>query len=75
MAEHDPYDHPRVDRTVFEVYNGFEEAEASLRRFWHSQTPADRLRHQNFLHRLNFGDGPATRGIQRVLEVVELDRR
>lgn len=60
----------KVDRTAFKVFSSIAEAEADERAYWHSRTPEERLRHVEFLRRLNYGHR-ATERLQRVLEVAE----
>ena len=58
----------KVDRTAFKVFSSFEEAEADDRAYWLSRTPQERVRHIEFLRRLNYGSR-ATERLQRVLEI------
>lgn len=60
----------KMDKSTFKVYSSFEEAEADERAYWHSRTPEERLRHVEFLRRLNYGHR-ATERLQRVLEIAE----
>jgi hypothetical protein len=62
-------DEVKLDKTVFEVFSSFEEAEAADRAYWHSRTPAERVLHMLYLRRINYGTR-ATERLQRVLEVV-----
>ena len=59
----------RIDRSAFTVFNSFAEADAADRAYWHSRTPDERVRHAEYLRRLNYGSR-ATERLQRVLEIV-----
>ena len=65
---------PRIDRSAFTVFNSFAEADAADREYWHSRTPQERVRHVEFLRRVNYGSR-ASEPIQRVLEIVTRPRR
>jgi hypothetical protein len=68
MSELDPSE-LRVDRTAISVVQNFDDSDE--RAYWHSRTPAERLRHAQILRRIAYGpaaDGP----IERVLEIVDL---
>ena len=41
--------------------------------YWRAQTPAARLRHVEFLRRLNYGEAATSGRLKRVLEVVRLE--
>ena len=58
----------KMEKSAFKVYSSFAEAEADERAYWHSCTPEERLRHVEFLRRLNYGHRTTER-LQRVLEV------
>ena len=59
---------PRIDREAVSVVTlGVEDDD---REYWHSRTPHERLRHLEFLRRVNYGYQPTER-IQRVLEVAQ----
>ena len=60
---------PRVDRTAFSVAPLFDDSDD--RRYWHSRSPAERLRHVETLRWISYGSR-ATERIQRVLEVIPL---
>lgn len=45
------------------------------RRYWLSKTPAERFEALELLRQIAYGYDPATERLQRVLEVVELERR
>ena len=64
----------RVNRSAFTVFNSFAEADAANRAYWHSRTPDERVRHAEYLRRLNYGSR-ATEPFQRVLEIVTRPRR
>ena len=55
----------RVDRTALTVVPPFDDSDE--RAYWHSRTPAERLRHVEILRRINYGSR-ATERLQRVLE-------
>jgi hypothetical protein len=59
----------RVDRTAFSVVPLDDDAE---KRYWHSRTPEERLRHVELLRRIAYGRA-ATERIERVFEVVQVD--
>jgi hypothetical protein len=65
---------PRIDRSAFSVFSSFAEADAADRAYWHSRTPQERVRHMEFLPRINYG-ARATERLQRVLEIVTRPRR
>ena len=65
---------PRIDRSAVSVFNSFAEADAADDAYWHSRTPQERVRHTEFLRRLNYGYR-ATERLQRVLEIVTRPRR
>ena len=60
----------RIDRSTFIIFDSFAEADAATRAYWHSRTPAERVRHAEYLRRLNYGLR-ATDPFQRVFEIVE----
>jgi hypothetical protein len=66
MSEPDPLE-LRVDRTAISVAHDFDDSDE--RAYWHSRTPAERLRHAEILRRINYGN-QSTGRLQRVLEVV-----
>ena len=63
----------KVDRGAFKAFSSFEEAEADDRVYWLSSTPQERVRHIEFLRRLNYGSR-ATERLQRVLETTTRSR-
>jgi hypothetical protein len=61
----------RVDRTAFSVVSLDDDSE---KRYWHSRTPAERLRHAQILRRITYG--PAADGsLERTLEIVPIEPR
>lgn len=62
----------KLDKTVFEVFSSFEEAEAADRRYWHSRTPEERLEAVELMRQSAYGYNPATARLQRVLEFAQL---
>ncbi|MDX6404532.1 MAG: hypothetical protein QOH70_1987 [Blastocatellia bacterium] len=65
---------PRIDRSAFSVVSSFAEADAADKAYWLSRTPDERVRHVEFLRRINYGSR-ASEPIQRVLEIVTRARR
>ena len=65
---------PRIDRSAFSVFSSFAEADATDKAYWRSRTPEERVRHIEFLRRVNYGDRASER-LQRVLEIVTRPRR
>ena len=57
-----------VDRKAFKVFASFEAAAAEDKAYWLSRTPYERLRHLEYLRRMNYGPS-ATARLQRVLEI------
>lgn len=68
----DSLDEVRLDKTVFEVFSSFEEAEAADRHYWHSRTPEERLEAVELMRQSAYGYNPATARLQRVLEFAQL---
>ena len=68
----DSADSPRLDRTALSLAPLFDDSDE--RAYWHSVSPAERLRHVETLRRINYGSR-ATEGLQRVLEVVPVTWR
>lgn len=64
------YDEERIDRSTFTVFDSFAAADAATRAYWHSRTPAERIRHATYLRRLNYGPRVAD-PFQRVFEIIE----
>jgi len=64
----------KLDRTAFEVFSSFEEADAADRAYWHARTPQERVRYMEYLRRQNYGSR-ATERLQRVLEIATGPRR
>ncbi|HEX8696335.1 MAG TPA: hypothetical protein VF746_28210 [Longimicrobium sp.] len=62
----------RLDRTALSVVPLFEDSDE--KRYWHSRSPAERLRHVEMLRRINYGPRAMAR-LERVLEVVPLEWR
>jgi hypothetical protein len=62
-----------LDRTSFSIADLTDEPDE--RAYWHSKTPAERLRAAEFLRQQLYGYDPATIRLQRVLEVVEVQWR
>ena len=70
----DSIDEVRLDKTAFEVFSSFEEAEAADRAYWHSRTPEERLQAVELMRQSAYGYDPATARLQRVLEITQLER-
>ena len=70
----DSIDEVRLDKSVFEVFSSFEEADAADRAYWHSRTPEERLQAVELMRQSAYGYDPATARLQRVLEIAELER-
>jgi hypothetical protein len=51
-----------------------EEVMAHDSTYWHSRTPTERLHAVGFMRQKHYGYDPATAGLQRVLEIVKLER-
>ncbi|MCX7047783.1 MAG: hypothetical protein NTX50_20145 [Candidatus Sumerlaeota bacterium] len=60
-----------LDRTAFSVSHDFDNAEDTV--YWWSRTPEERLRHIEYLRRMNYGHR-ACEGLQRILEVAQRGR-
>lgn len=61
-----------VDRTAFAVVALEEEQDE--REYWWSRSPEERLRHLEYLRRINYGNRVSER-LQRIFEVVEFTPR
>jgi hypothetical protein len=68
----DSIDKVKLDKTAFEVFSSFEEAEAADRAYWHSRTPAERLQAVELMRQSAYGYDPASARLQRVLEIAQL---
>lgn len=64
----------RLDKTAFEVFSSFEEADAADREYWHSRTPEERLEAVELMRQSAYGYDPATARLQRVLEIAQLEQ-
>lgn len=62
---------PRLDRTALSLGPMFEDS--NEREYWHSRTPAERLRNAETFRRINYGSR-AAEGLERVLGVVPMER-
>jgi hypothetical protein len=69
----DSVDQVRLDKTAFEVFSSFEEADAADREYWHSRTPEERLQAVELMRQSAYGYDPATARLQRVLEIAQLE--
>lgn len=61
---------PRLDKSALQI-TSIDDADEEEKRYWHAQTPQERLAAVETLRRLNFGEEAATARLQRLLEVVE----
>lgn len=66
-------DEVKLDKTAFEVFSSFEEADAADRAYWHSRTPEERLQAVELMRQSAYGYDPATARLQRVLEITQLE--
>ena len=64
----------RLDKTAFEVFSSFEEAEAADRAYWHSRTPEERLLALELMRQSAYGYDATTTRLQRVFEITELKK-
>jgi len=62
----------RLDRSALSLVPLFEDSDE--KEYWHSRPSAERLRHVETLRRINYGR-EATARLQRVIELVPLERR
>jgi hypothetical protein len=60
----------RVDRTVIS-FTTLKGAEKEDKRYWHTRSPAERLRAVELQRQIAYGYDPATARLQRFLEVVK----
>ncbi len=60
----------RAKTWKLEKVHSFEEAEAQTRAYWHAASPAERLNGLEQLREQLYGDDPASRRLQRFLELV-----
>jgi hypothetical protein len=58
----------QIDKTAFKVSSLLDEFDEKA--YWLSRSPQDRLRHMEYLRRINYGSR-ATARLQRVFEVVQ----
>jgi len=65
---------PGMDRAKVRVAT-HAQAEREDREFWFSQTPLQRLRHLEQLRELNYGSEVLNQRLQRILTVLERQRR
>ena len=63
----------RIDRTQIKAAS-FGEADADDIAYWMSKTPAERIEGIEYLRRWLYGDAAVDARLQRVLELVELER-
>jgi hypothetical protein len=70
----DSIDEVKIDKTAFEVFSSFEEADAADRTYWHSRTPEERLQAVELMRQSAYGYDPATARLQRIFEITQLER-
>lgn len=61
----------KIDRSVFAVFDSFEELDNSEREYWFNSTPEERLTALEMMRRNTFGYDEDERGLQGFLEVAE----
>jgi hypothetical protein len=61
----------RIDKTAFQVFASFDEAEAHDRAYWLTKTPLERLAACELLRQITYGYDPATARLPRSLEILE----
>ena len=64
----------RLDKTAFEVFSSFEEAEAADRAYWRSRTPEERLLALELMRQSAYGYDANTTRLQRVFEIAKLKK-
>ena len=65
-------DSARLDRSAFEVGSITDDREEI--EYWRAKSPEERMEALELLRQMIYGYDPATSRLQRVFEVVELDR-
>jgi len=68
----DPLPPSRLDRSAFSTGSSFDDEEE--RAYWRARTPAERLRHMEYLRRIKYG-ARATEKMEKVLEVIRVTWR
>lgn len=64
-------DEVKIDKTAFTTFTSFEDADAADRAHWRNASYADRLLALELMRQSAYGyNDPATRRLQRVLEIV-----
>jgi hypothetical protein len=62
----------KIDRTAFQVFSSFEEAEAADREYERSLSPAQRIQNLLLLREyFSFYDDELTKGFKRICRVIE----
>ncbi|MEO7539479.1 MAG: hypothetical protein ABIV21_05600 [Pyrinomonadaceae bacterium] len=62
----------RLDKTAFQVFRSFQEADEAERQYWRERTPEERLAAMELLRQSAYGyDDSTTPRLQRVLEIVK----
>jgi hypothetical protein len=65
-------DAARLDRSAFEV--GSLNDDRAEREYWRAKSPEERMQALELMRQIIYGYDPATTRLQRVFEVVELER-
>ena len=69
----DTLDEVRIDRTTFQVFSSFAEADEADRQYWHSRTPLERLEALELMRQSAYGyQDPTASRLERVFEVARL---
>ena len=62
----------QINKKEIRVFSSFEESDAVDRKYWHEQTPDERLAALELMRQSAYGyENPTTRRLQRVLEIVK----
>ncbi len=60
----------QLELTV-QIFNSFEEAEETQRKYWWKVSPLERLKQAKFIRELNYGRDDSARRLPRFFEVIE----
>ena len=60
----------KIDKGALSIISLSEESDD--REYWHAKTPQERLAAVELMRQINYGYGPTTTRLQRVLEVAQL---
>ena len=61
----------QINKKEIRVFSSFEESDAADRKYWHEQTPDERLAALELMRRAYGYENSTTRRLQRVLEIVK----